>query len=64
MKLYMFPASTTCRPILLFCAEQGIQIEQVMIDLMTGAHHQEPFISVNPARRVPVLEDGDLILTE
>ena len=64
MKLYMFPTSTTCRPILLFCAEQDIPIEQVMVDLMTGAHHKEPFISVNPGRRVPVLEDDGLVLTE
>ncbi len=31
---------------------------------MTGAHHQEPFVSINPNRLVPVLEDGDLRLTE
>ena len=35
-----------------------------MVDLFTGAHHQEPFVSINPNRLVPVLEDGDFRLTE
>lgn len=31
---------------------------------MTGAHHQPPLSTINPNRLVPVLEDGDLRLTE
>ena len=31
---------------------------------MTGAHHQEPYISVNPNGLVPTLVDGDFMLTE
>src|SRR6266849_3860514 len=64
MKLYMHPVSTVCRPIRLFCAENGIKIEEVTGDLMTGAQHKEPFASLNPSRQVPLLEDGDLRLTE
>ena len=64
MKLYMHPVSTVSRPIRLFCAENGIKIEEETVDLMTGAHHQEPFASLNPNRQVPLLVDGDLRLTE
>ncbi|HRX73950.1 MAG: glutathione S-transferase family protein [Rhodobacteraceae bacterium] len=64
MKLHMHPASITSRPVRLFMAEKGIEAEEVIVDLMTGAHHQEPFASFNPNRLVPVLEDGDLKLTE
>ena len=64
MKLHMHPASITSRPVRLFMAEKGIEADEVMVDLMTGAHHQEPFASFNPNRLVPVLEDGDLKLTE
>lgn len=64
MKLHMNPASTTSRPVRLLIAEKGIDVEEVLVDLMTGAHHQEPFASFNPNRLVPVLEDGDLKLTE
>ena len=64
MKPYMHPASMTSRPVRLFIAERGIDVEEQVTDLMTGEHHQEPFISINPNRLVPVLDDGDFRLTE
>ena len=64
MKLYMHPVSMTSRPVRLFIADAGIDIEQQVVDLMTGEHHQEPFVSINPNRLVPVLDDGDFRLTE
>ncbi len=64
MKLYMHPVSQTSRPIRLLIAEKGLNVEEEVVDLMTGAHHQEPFISVNPSRQVPVFEDGELRMTE
>ena len=64
MRLHMHPASITSRPVRLFISEKGIDVEEVIVDLFTGAHHQEPYISFNPSRLVPVLEDGDLKLTE
>ncbi len=64
MKLYLNPVSMTSRPARLFIAESGIDVEQRVIDLMTGEHHQEPFISINPNRLVPLLDDGDFRLTE
>ncbi len=64
MKLYMHPISMVSRPIRLFIAENRIPVEEELVDLMTGAHHQEPYASKNPNRLVPMLEDGDLRLTE
>lgn len=64
MKLYMHPASTTSRPVRLLIAEKGIEVEEVLVDLMSGAHLQEPYASLNPNRMVPMLVDGDLKLTE
>ena len=64
MKLYMHPASITSRPVRLLIAENGLEVEEEVVDLFTGAHHQEPYASFNPNRLVPVLEDGDLKLTE
>ena len=64
MKLYMHPVSMTSRPVRLFIAENGIDADEQMVDLMVGEHYQEPFASINPSRQVPVLEDGDLRLTE
>jgi glutathione S-transferase len=64
MKLYYHPASITSRPVVLFLAEKGIAAELQVIDLMTGEHHQEPFVSLNPNKLVPVLDDDGFILTE
>lgn len=64
MKLYMHPVSMTSRPVRLFIAENGIDVDEQVVDLMTGEHMQPAYASVNPSRLVPVLEDGDLRLTE
>jgi len=64
MKLHFHPVSTTSRPVVLFCAESNISYEPVVVDLMTGAHMQESFAKLNPNCQVPVLEDGDFVLTE
>lgn len=64
MKLYMHPASTVSRPVRLLIAEKGLKVDEELVDIMTGAHHQEPYCSINPNRMVPMLQDGDLKLSE
>lgn len=64
MKLYYHPISTTSRPVVLFAAEAGIELDLQVVDLFTGEHYQAPYLEVNPNRLVPVLEDGDFRLTE
>ena len=64
MKLYMHPVSMTSRPVRLFIAESGISVDEQVVDLFTGEHYKEPYASLNPNRLVPMLEDGDLRLTE
>ncbi len=64
MKLYYHPVSITSRPIVLFMAEKGISADLEIVDLMTGEHHQEPFVNLNPNKLVPVLDDEGFILTE
>jgi len=63
-KLYMHPVSTTSRPVLLFVAESGANVELVTIDLFTGEHMKEPFTKLNPNKQVPVLVEDDFVLTE
>jgi len=64
MKLYMHPVSMTSRPVRLFIAESNIRCEEQIVDLMTGEHLQPPYTGINPNKLVPVLDDGDLRLTE
>jgi glutathione S-transferase len=64
MKLYMHPVSMTSRPVRLFIAENNIPCEEQLVDLMTGEHMKDAYASINPNKLVPLLEDGDLRLTE
>jgi glutathione S-transferase len=64
MKLYYHPASTTCRPIMLFAAEAKIPLEMQLVDLFTGEQYQPKYEAINPNHLVPVLEDGDFRLYE
>jgi glutathione S-transferase len=64
MKLYYHPISTTCRPIMLLAAEQGIPLDLQVVDLFTGEHTKPPYDAINPNHLIPVLEDGAFRLTE
>ena len=64
MKIYYHPVSTTSRPLMLFCQENGLNVDFQVVDLMTGEHVKPPYTAINPNCLVPVLEDGDFRLTE
>jgi glutathione S-transferase len=64
MKLYMHPVSMTSRPVRLFIAENKIPVDEVTVDLFTGEHMKPPYSDLNPNSLVPMIEDGDLRLTE
>jgi glutathione S-transferase len=64
MKIYYHPASTTSRPIMLFAAESGANVDFELVDLFSGAQYKDEFLTINPSHMVPVLEDGDFRLTE
>ena len=64
MKLYHHPASTVSRPVMLFVAENNVAVDMQVVDLFTGEQYQPAYEAINPNHLVPVLEDGDLRLTE
>ncbi|MCW5759062.1 MAG: glutathione S-transferase family protein [Phenylobacterium sp.] len=64
MKLYCDPISTTSRPVLMFIAEQGLDVEIVKVDLLAGEHLAPEYLAINPNGIVPFLVDGDLKLGE
>ena len=53
MKLYMHPASTTCRPIMMFIADNKMKVDQQVVDIMTGEQYQPAFAAINPSNAVP-----------
>jgi glutathione S-transferase len=60
----MHPISTTCRPLMQFIADNNIAVDEIVVDILSGAQFSEEYGKRNPNRLVPMLEDGDLVLTE
>jgi glutathione S-transferase len=64
VKLYDFPFSPNCRKVRAVAYELGIALEHERVDLLSGGSRTPAYLARNPNGRVPVLEDGDLILWE
>jgi glutathione S-transferase len=64
LKLHYDPASTTCRPIILFASETGIPIDYQLVDLFSDENRSEWYTRLNANQAVPVLEHDGFVLTE
>ncbi|HEY7799295.1 MAG TPA: glutathione S-transferase family protein [Hyphomonadaceae bacterium] len=64
LRLYYDPASTTCRPIILFASETGIPLDYQLVDLFSDENRSEAYTRLNPNQAVPVLEHDGFVLTE
>src|SRR5215471_3646783 len=63
MRLYEFPPTRSIR-VRWTLQELGVDFEPVTVDLIAGDHRRPEFLALNPAGKLPVLVDGDLIVTE
>ena len=63
MKLYGYRNGRTLRA-LWALEEAGAHYEYVEVDLMRGEGREPWFLAINPAGKVPVLDDGGTIITE
>jgi glutathione S-transferase len=63
MKLFEFAPTRSIRARWTL-QELGVEFESVTVNLIAGEHHGEAFLGVNPAGKIPVLVDGDVMLTE
>src|SRR5262245_24120968 len=63
MKLYGFPPTRSTR-VLWTLRELDVEFELINVDPTRGEHRRREFLVVNPAGKLPVLVDGDFILTE
>ena len=63
MKLYGFGPTRSLRA-LWGLKELGLEFEFIPVNLQAGEHKRPEFLTLNPAGKVPVLVDGDLVLTE
>lgn len=64
IRIHRHPLSGHSHRVELFAKLGGINHELVDVDLLAGEHKREPFLSLNPAGQVPVIEDGDTVLSD
>jgi glutathione S-transferase len=63
MKLYEFGPTRSMR-VRWTLQELGVDFESIRVNLVAGEHQRPEFLKINPAGKIPVLVDGDLVLTE
>ena len=65
MKLYDYILSPSCYKARLMAALTGVSLDIRPVDFHPGLEHRGPeLLALNPAGSIPILEDGDLLLTE
>lgn len=65
MKLYDYILSPSCYKVRLMAALVGVKLDIRPVDFHPGLEHRGPeLMALNPAGSIPILEDGDLVLTE
>jgi glutathione S-transferase len=63
IKLYEFGPTRSIR-VRWTLQELGADFESIRVNLLAGEHRHPEFLKINPAGKIPVLVDGDLLLTE
>lgn len=65
MKLYDYILSPSCYKVRLLAALLGQKLDLRAVDFHPGREHLKPeLLALNPAGSIPILEDGELVLTE
>ena len=64
VRIHHFAKSGHAHRALVFAKLAGIVHEAVPVDLAGGAHKSPEFLAMNPNGQVPVLEDGEVIVSD
>ncbi|GAB4526569.1 MAG: glutathione S-transferase [Roseibium sp.] len=64
IRIHGFPLSGHSHRAQLFASLAGINHELITVDLANGEHKKAPFLALNPAGKVPVIEDGDVVVAD
>lgn len=64
IRVYRHPVSGHSHRVELYLSLLGVPHELVDVDLRAGAHKQPEFLAKNPFGQVPVLEDGEVTLSD
>jgi len=64
VRIHHFAKSGHAHRALVFVKLAGIAHEAVPVDLAAGAHKTPEFLAMNPNGQVPVLEDGEVVVSD
>lgn len=64
IRIHTFPLSGHAHRVELFVSLAGIPHELITVDLASGEQKQPAFLALNPAGQVPVIEDGDVVVSD
>ncbi|HWN67864.1 MAG TPA: glutathione S-transferase family protein [Haliangium sp.] len=64
MKLHHFTHSPNSRKVTSLIGHLGLTLDMQHVNLRKGEQRTDAFLALNPNGKVPVLEDGDLVLWE
>lgn len=64
IRLHRMPLSGHCHRVELFLSLLGLPVELVEVNMAAGAHKAPAFLQLNPFGQVPVIQDGDIALTD
>ena len=64
IRIHRHPLSGHSHRVELLAALAGINHELVDVDLLAGEHKKAPFLALNPAGQVPVIEDGETVISD
>ncbi|KAL7597214.1 hypothetical protein Lser_V15G27662 [Lactuca serriola] len=64
LKVYGNRMSEPTRAVLIFCKKNGIDFEEIQVDVLKGHHFSPEYKAINPMRQIPAIVDGKLKLFE
>jgi glutathione S-transferase len=64
IKLYDHPLSGNSYKVKLLLVQAGLSFETILIDVFKGENHKTAFTRINPAAKIPVVDDGGYIIWE
>jgi len=64
MKIYHHPLSGHAHRVVLFASLLGLTPELIEVDLAAGEHRTPAFLALNPFGQIPVLVDGEVVVSD
>ncbi len=64
IKFYSFPLSGHSHRVELMLNLLGVEFENIIVDLAAGEQKKEEFLTMNPAGKVPVIDDNGTVIAD